>query len=122
MVYPTEKFSKIVTSLSRLYQSPFQRSHDNKAVLLDVVCTRDYGIQCIFVLFFYLFCVDITDIIVFAAVHHAFGSLGLQLQHQILSEHFKLADSSHWGRGRTGLKRLGSCVSRTCFKKGGEKG
>ena len=69
-------------------QSPIQRSHNNKVILLNVVCTRDYGIQSIVVSLFYLFYVDITGIVVFVAVRHAFGFFGSQLQHQMLSEHF----------------------------------
>ena len=69
-------------------QSPIQRSHNNKVILLNVVCIRDYGIQSIVVSLFYLFCMDITGMIVFVAVRHAFGSFSSQLQHQILSDHF----------------------------------
>ena len=68
-------------------QSPLQRSHGNKAILLNVICTRDYGIQSI-VQLFNLFCMDITGIVVFVVVCHAIGSFGSQLQHQTLSEHF----------------------------------
>ena len=55
-------------------QSPLQRSHNNKAILLNVVFTRDYGIQSIVVSLFYLFCMDITGIDVFMTVLHAFIS------------------------------------------------
>ena len=77
----------LLSKISNL-QSPYQHSHNSKAILLNVVCTRDYGIQSVVVLLLHLFCVGITGIVVFVAVRHVFGSFGSKLQHQILSEHF----------------------------------